>query len=68
MNEGVLPEPDSVRVEEFINYFDYDYDAPRSGLEISIDGGPSPFDEATASGSKNHDDEPISTEFFNKLG
>ncbi len=34
LSEGVLPEADSVRVEEFVNYFDYDYDAPRSGLEI----------------------------------
>ncbi|MEP1125197.1 MAG: YfbK domain-containing protein, partial [Ilumatobacter sp.] len=27
------------------NAFDYDYDAPRDGLEIGVDGGPSPFDE-----------------------
>lgn len=42
--EGVLPPPSAVRVEELINAFDYDYDVPSSGLEISIDGGPSPFD------------------------
>ncbi len=28
LNEGWLPEPDAVRVEELINYFDYDYPAP----------------------------------------
>ena len=26
--DGNLPDPDSVRVEEFINYFDYGYDSP----------------------------------------
>jgi Ca-activated chloride channel family protein len=40
----VLPPRESVRVEEFINAFDYDYETPRRGLEISVDGGPSPFD------------------------
>ena len=45
LTEGVLPEPESVRVEEFVNYFDYGYASPRSGLEINVDGGPSPFDE-----------------------
>ena len=42
--EGVLPPPEAVRVEEFVNAFDYDYEVPRRGLEISVDGGPSPFD------------------------
>ncbi len=42
--EGVLPPPEAVRVEEFVNAFDYDYETPRRGLEISVDGGPSPFD------------------------
>jgi len=45
LDEGVLPPPDSVRPEEYINAFDYDYDEPRSGLEITVDGAPSPFDE-----------------------
>lgn len=44
LNEGVLPPRESVRVEEFVNTFDYDYEEPRRGLEISVDGGPSPFD------------------------
>ncbi len=45
LDEGVLPEPDSVRVEEFVNAFDYDYSDPRSGLRVHVDGGPSPYDE-----------------------
>ena len=43
--EGLLPEPESIRVEEIVNWFDYGYDVPESGLQVSIDGGPSPFDE-----------------------
>jgi len=43
--EGQLPPPESVRVEEYVNSFDYDYEIPNRGLEISVDGGPSPFDE-----------------------
>ena len=45
IDEGVLPPIESVRPEEYVNAFSYDYDAPRSGLEISVDGGPSPFDD-----------------------
>ena len=30
LNGGVLPPVDSVRVEELINYFDYDYELPQS--------------------------------------
>ena len=44
LTEGVLPDPASVRVEEFVNAFDYDYDTPDSGLTIHVDGGPSPYD------------------------
>ena len=43
--EGTLPPPESVRVEEYVNAFDYDYEVPNRGLEISVDGGPSPFDD-----------------------
>ena len=47
--DGHLPDPDSVRVEEFINNFDQAYDAPAEGaFAIHIEGAPSPF------GSKNH--------------
>lgn len=45
LEEGVLPPTEAVRVEEFVNAFDYDYDTPRRGLEVSVDGGPSPFDD-----------------------
>lgn len=45
LNDGQLPPQESVRVEEYINALDYDYDEPRSGLDVSVDGGPSPFDE-----------------------
>jgi Ca-activated chloride channel homolog len=44
VDEGQLPPRESVRPEEFINAFEYDYDAPRNGLELTVDGGPSPFD------------------------
>jgi len=42
--EGQVPPVDSVRPEEYVNAFDYDYRAPRDGLDIEVDGGPSPFD------------------------
>ena len=44
LDEGVLPPVESVRPEEYLNAFEYDYATPRRGLEISVDGGPSPFD------------------------
>jgi Ca-activated chloride channel family protein len=43
LTEGVLPPLDSVRVEEYVNSFDYDYPAPAEGLTVVADGGPSPF-------------------------
>jgi Ca-activated chloride channel family protein len=45
LREGVLPEPAAIRVEELVNAFDYDYDAPRSGLDLHVAGAPSPFDD-----------------------
>ena len=36
LNEGRLPPTDAVRVEELINYFKYDYPAPRNGAPVSI--------------------------------
>lgn len=45
LQEGVVPDPASVRVEEFVNAFDYDYRPPGDGLSLEIDGAPSPFDE-----------------------
>ncbi len=47
INDGNLPPEDSVRVEEYINYFDQGYDSPPAhrAFGINIDGGPSPFTE-----------------------
>ncbi len=45
LGEGQLPPADSVRVEEYVNSFDYDYDAPANGLNVMADAGPSPFDD-----------------------
>ena len=44
INEGIIPAPASVRVEEYINYFRQDYPAPLSDpFSVNIDGAPSPF-------------------------
>ncbi len=43
--DGRLPVKDAVRVEEMINYFNYDYQQPKNGEPFSIhtDIGPSPW-------------------------
>ena len=39
-----LPPASSVRVEEFVNYFDYDYPQPESGpFTVDLEAAPSPF-------------------------
>jgi Ca-activated chloride channel family protein len=44
LRNGRLPDPDSVRVEEFINYFDPGYPAPPDvAFAVFADGAPSPF-------------------------
>ncbi|MCU0490301.1 MAG: VWA domain-containing protein [Chloroflexaceae bacterium] len=44
LNRGTLPPRDMVRVEEFVNYFRYDYPAPQNdAFGIIVDGAPSPF-------------------------
>ena len=47
LQDGNLPPQDSVRVEEYVNYFDHGYalPPPHQAFGISIDGGPSPFTE-----------------------
>jgi Ca-activated chloride channel family protein len=46
---GQLPPADTVRVEEFVNYFRYDYPIPEdSAFGITVDGAPSPFTRDTA--------------------
>ncbi|MGA9523829.1 MAG: von Willebrand factor type A domain-containing protein [Myxococcaceae bacterium] len=44
--EGTLPDPTSVRTEEFINYFKYGYPEPAAGdgpFSVALEGAPSPF-------------------------
>jgi Ca-activated chloride channel family protein len=36
INDGQLPPPDAVRVEELINYFTYDYPQPAGNLPFSV--------------------------------
>ena len=44
VQDGNMPHPDSVRVEEFVNFFDHGYATPEEGaFAIHIDGSPSPF-------------------------
>ena len=44
VQDGNIPVPDSVRVEEFVNYFEQDYAPPESGVfAVHIEGSPSPF-------------------------
>ena len=44
LEDGNMPDPDSVRVEEFVNSFDYGYTAPTdSAFAIHLDGGHTPF-------------------------
>ena len=49
VQDGNLPAPDSVRVEEFVNYFNQGYERPEEGaFAIHMEGSPSPF------GMENH--------------
>ena len=46
VQDGNLPDPDSIRVEEFVNFFDQGYERPEDGaFAIHIEGSPSPFGE-----------------------
>lgn len=48
LNSGVLPQKDAVRVEEMINYFDYDYPLPEGKAQPfkpSVTVVPSPWNE-----------------------
>ncbi len=48
LNNGVLPQKDSVRIEEMINYFDYDYPQPETKevpFEHTVAVTPSPWKE-----------------------
>lgn len=44
IEEGNLPPPEAVRVEEYVNYFRYRYPAPLAGaFTVNLEGAPSPF-------------------------
>ncbi|SEN15479.1 Ca-activated chloride channel family protein [Stigmatella aurantiaca] len=44
LNQGSLPPPAAVRVEEFVNYFSYRYAPPAQGaFTVHLEGAPSPF-------------------------
>lgn len=50
VQEGQLPPPDSVRVEEMINYFDYAYatpDDPDQPFSVTTEVAPSPWNDKT---------------------
>jgi len=45
LQQGILPPPASVRVEEFLNYFDYDYpEQSENPFALSYEIAPSPLD------------------------
>ncbi len=43
VDSGAVPPLESVRLEEYVNSFSYDYRAPSDGLAVTADAGPSPF-------------------------
>ncbi|MCO4744976.1 MAG: VWA domain-containing protein [Proteobacteria bacterium] len=45
LREGYLPPPSSARVEEFVNYFPYEYQRPAAGTPFAVDfeASPSPY-------------------------
>ena len=45
LEQGFLPDPDSVRVEEWVNAFTQGYGVEDDGLGLRMDAGPSPFGE-----------------------
>ncbi len=46
LERGHLPPAEAIRVEEFVNYFDYEDRAPRRGdFAVTAEGTPSPFTE-----------------------
>jgi Ca-activated chloride channel family protein len=45
LTDGLLPPPEAVRLEEFVNYFDQDYPLPEQGevFNIVMEAAPTPF-------------------------
>lgn len=56
LRSGTMPAPESVRTEEFINYFDFDYPVPAADapFSINVEAGPSHFGATAAA-----DDETV---------
>lgn len=51
LNAGRMPAQDAVRVEELLNYFDYDYPPPettKTPFRVTTEIGPNPWNEKTA--------------------
>ncbi len=47
LSDGVLPPDESVRVEEYINFFDQDYAIPQNeAFAIHLEGAPAPYGES----------------------
>lgn len=51
LNNGILPNPDSVRIEELVNYFPYDYEGPDRG-ETPFNANISVVDSPWTDGNK----------------
>lgn len=50
LNDGRLPPPDAVRIEELVNYFDYDYPVPDSRqppFRVTTELAPTPWNAKT---------------------
>lgn len=47
LSQGQLPPTDAVRVEEFVNYFKYNYPQPKSihPFSLTLEAAPSPFNQ-----------------------
>ena len=47
LTQNQKPPVDAVRVEEFINYFDYDYPQPKDGhpFSVTMEAGQCPWNE-----------------------
>ena len=49
LREGFLPDKDAVRVEEFVNHFEYAYESPEhDAFGVTIEGAPSRFGPSNA--------------------
>lgn len=63
LNRGETPPADSVRIEEFINYFHYDYPSPKAGEPFSVTAeiAPCPWNAGSVLLMVGLNTEPIDT-------